>query len=495
MATERPPNVLFVVLDTVRADHLTLYGYDRATTPTLDAFADEARVYTEAVSQAPWTLPSHASMFTGQYPTQHTATQESPYLPAATGTLAEALSASGYATACYASNAWITPYTRLTMGFDERDTLFGPLPGTVPPIAARVWQRLTDGRLRPIADRLVELGNDLHERLARGGHSRSNTAAAIDRTRAFIDRTPDSPWFAFLNLMDAHLPYYPPDPHRSEFAPGVDPDAVTQNSKAYNSGAVEISDGEFGDLRRLYDAELNYMDAELGRLFRGLREDDLWDDTAVIVCSDHGELHGEFGRYGHEFAVYDPLVNVPLLFKHPTIDADQTEDQVELLDLYDTVLDTADATAAPEKINGRPFDPERSLLSSGRRIADGEYAFIEYGRPTVELRQLESKAAAAGITIEPESRFYARTRAARLPEGKYIRHDRIDDETYSLDGTSIEGERLPEDSPLRAELTDALGRFETRYDCQWGVATGPTGDVSGMTQATKRRLRKLGYLE
>ena len=96
-------NVLFVVMDTVRKDHLTPYGYDRPTTPTLEAFAGEALVYEEAVAQAPWTLPVHASMFTGLYPAGHTATQEAPYLPEDVGTLAEALSAAGYATACYSS--------------------------------------------------------------------------------------------------------------------------------------------------------------------------------------------------------------------------------------------------------------------------------------------------------------------------------------------------------------------------------------------------------
>ena len=313
-------NVLFVVLDTVRKDHLTPYGYDRPTTPALERFAREALVYENAVAQAPWTLPVHASMFTGRYPSEHTATQESPYLPEDVGTLAEALAAVGYRTACFSSNAWITPYTRLTAGFDEHDSFFEALPGGIATsTAAALWQRLTDGRLRPLADRAVEVGNVIHERLA-ARRSESKTPAIVDRTRRFVGDT-DGRWFAFVNLMDAHLPYYPPEEYRATFAPNVDPNGVCQNSKSYNAGARSITEAEFDSIRRLYDAELRHMDAELDRLFEWLKRADRWEDTVVIVCADHGELHGEFGLYGHEFAVYDPLINVPLVMKHPDLPA------------------------------------------------------------------------------------------------------------------------------------------------------------------------------
>ena len=487
-------NVLWVVLDTVRKDRLTPYGHDRPTTPALGDFADEALVYTEAVAQAPWTLPVHASMFTGRYPTEHTATQESPYLPAGTGTLAAALSKTGYATACYSSNAWITPYTRLTEGFDEADNFFEALPGGVPSVAAGVWERLADSRFRPLADRLVELGNGVHERLAARGRGASRTPAIVDRTTAFVDAHADERWFAFLNLMDAHLPYRPPERHRAALSPDADPDAVCQNSKAYNAGAREVTEREFESIRRLYDAEIAHADAELGRLFEHLRRTGQWDDTVVIVCSDHGELHGEFGLYGHEFAVYDPLVNVPLLCKHPGLGSGRTGEQVELLDLYDTVLEAAGAVGAAESVGARPFDPDRSLLSEGRSIPDGEYAFVEYGRPAIEVKQLESKAADAGIDIDGASRFYSRMRAARSPEAKYIRNERVENEAYRLTGADAEAETLDPDDPRIRDLAAALDRFGNRYG---GMGSGDRDErsVEGMAEGTKRRLRELGYLE
>ena len=198
-------NVLFVVLDTVRKDHLTPYGYDRETTPTLESLAEKATVYEQAVSPAPWTLPVHASMFTGLYPSQHGASQEQPYLDESIGTLAEALQSSGYDTACYSSNAWITPYTRLTAGFDEQDNFFEVMPGEfLSGTLADLWQKVNDNdTLRSVANKLVEVGNDIHEHFAGAEGADSKTPDVVDNA---IDE-----WFTFVNLMDAHLPVYPPE--------------------------------------------------------------------------------------------------------------------------------------------------------------------------------------------------------------------------------------------------------------------------------------------
>ncbi|PSP98694.1 sulfatase [Halobacteriales archaeon QS_4_70_19] len=490
-------NVLFVVLDTVRKDHLTPYGYDRPTTPALEAFADEARVYENAVAQAPWTLPSHASMFTGLYPSDHAATQEDPYLADDIGTLAQALRASGHATACYSSNAWITPYTRLTAGFDRQDNFFEVMPGDLlSGTLADIWQRINDNeRLRAVADRLVELGNSVHEHLAGGEGADTKTPEVIDRTIEFTDETDD--WFAFINLMDAHLPVYPPGEYREEFAPGVDPNAVCQNSKEYNSGARDVSESEFDDIRGLYDAEIRHIDAQLERLFDHLKRTGQWEDTTVVVCADHGELHGEHDLYGHEFCIYDPLVNVPLMVKAPGLEPGREEQTVELLDLYHTTLDAAGATdtAGTAGHGGEAFDPTRSLLrDEARQFEGGEYGFVEYHRPVVELNQLETKAAEAGIELDRDSRFYSRMRAARRADAKYIRNERIPDEGYRLDEDPGEMEPVGTDDPAVAEVEATLREFEEWVGGEWD--TVDDGDVLGdMSDDARARLQDLGYME
>jgi len=497
MTTGDGPNVLHVVLDTVRKDRLSVYGYDRPTTPTLEALAEEARVYEHAVAPAPWTLPVHASMFTGLYPSDHNATQENPYMEGAT-TLAESLGEAGYASSCYSSNAWITPYTHLTDGFDDQDNFFKVMPGDfLSGPLARVWKTMNDNdRLRSVADRLVELGNTVHERLAAGGGEDSKTPTVIDQTIEFIDfvegNAGSENFYSFVNLMDAHLPYHPPEEYVEQFAPGVDSTEVCQNSKAYNCGARDIDDEEWEDICGLYDAEIRHMDDQLGRLFDWLKAEGLWEETIVIVCADHGELHGEHDLYGHEFNVYDPLVNVPLLVKHPEIEPGHDEEtQVELLDLYHTILD---ATSVEGR--GEPLVEERSLLSGNYRDRElGEYAFVEYHRPVVELNQLESKAAEAGIELEPDSRFYSRMRAARTPAAKYIRNERIDDEACRIDEDPGETEdRIDSGDEAIAAVEDALATFEEQVGGAWDDvdAEDPLAEMGG---EAKDRLRDLGYVE
>ncbi|WP_363464737.1 sulfatase [Halogeometricum borinquense] len=513
MSSESPENVLFVVMDTVRKDRLTPYGYDRPTTPNLESFAEEATVFEQAVAPAPWTLPVHASLFTGMYPSRHGADQENPYLEGAT-TLAQTLSAAGYDTACYSSNAWITPYTHLTDGFTDQDNFFEVMPGDfLSGPLAKMWKTLNDNdSLRTLADKLVSIGNVAHEYLAGSDGADSKTPAVIDRAMTFIEGSEQS--FTFINLMDAHLPYHPPDQFAREFAPGVDSTEICQNSKEYNSGARDIDEEEWEAIRGLYDAEIAHIDDQLGRLFDWLKETDRWDDTMVVVCADHGELHGEHDLYGHEFGLYDPLVNVPLMVKHPALEEDRYEDQVELIDMYHTVLDALDVeggTPAEPDDDAVALDRTRSLLSASYRefskasnddsgqIRDGEYAFIEYSRPVVELKQLEEKASSAGITLSEDSRFYSRMRAARRPESKYVRIDRIPDEAYRLDEDPDETEDLSEAGDDVIEATEsALSEFESNIGGAWTDALDDDvsdDSVEQMDEEAQERLRDLGYLE
>ncbi|MFB6108601.1 MAG: sulfatase [Haloplanus sp.] len=515
MQSDAPGNVLFVVMDTVRKDHLTPYGYDRPTTPGLDEFAADATVFDNAVAPAPWTLPVHASLFTGLYPSHHGADQENPYLEGAT-TLAETLSAAGYDTACFSSNAWITPYTHLTDGFDTQDNFFEVMPGDVlsGPLA-RAWKTMNDSdRLRTLADKLVSLGNVAHEYLAGGEGADSKTPAVVDRTMEFVEESEN--WFAFINLMDAHLPYHPPEEFAEEFAPGVDSSEVCQNSKEFNAGARDIDDEEWTAIRGLYDAEIAHVDAQLSRLFEWLKAEGEWEETTVVVCADHGELHGEHDLYGHEFCLYDPLVNVPLMVKHPGLDADRRADTVELVDLYHTVLDACGVDGGTPAAPGETAvarDPTRSLLSpSYREFADasnpdpgqaadesGDVGFVEYSRPVVELKQLEEKAANAGIDLDEDSRFYSRMRAARRPDAKYVRVDRIPDEAYRLDSDPGETTDLAggDDEAVR-DTERALSAFESEVGGAWtDAAEGDVTDdaVAEMDDDAQERLRDLGYLE
>jgi arylsulfatase A-like enzyme len=232
----------------------------------------------------------------------------------------------------------------------------------------------------------------------------------------------------------------------------------------------------------------------------------------VVVCADHGELHGEHDLYGHEFGLYDPLINVPLMVKHPDLEGARRTDQVELVDLYHTVLDVLDVeTATATDGSVVQPDPTRSLVSASYRDfdravngdpgqrGDGEYAFVEYSRPVVELKQLEEKAASAGIELSEESRYYSRMRAARRPDAKYVRVDRTPDEAYRLDEDPGETANLAREGDDRIEtVEEALAAFERSVGGAWtGSGGADVGDdaLEEMDEETRERLRDLGYME
>jgi len=493
-------NILLIVMDTVRRDRLSIYGYDKEVCPSLEELSKEALVLEHAISPAPWTLPVHASLFTGLYPSEHGASQERPYLPKDSVTLATSLSKSGYSTACYSSNAWITPYTGLTSGFEDIDSFFEiiPRPLLSKPVAAFYawfWRKInSQPRFNSFATKLVEMGNEIHEYLSVNSKlSDSKTPTVIDKTINFIDS--HDQYFVFINLMDAHLPYNPPQNCRDKFAPNADPNSVCQNSKEYNSGARDISQDEWDQIRQLYDAEIYHLDSQLGRLFDWMKANKKWDETLIIVCADHGELHGEHDLYGHEFCIYDQLVHVPLLIKHNDISKNIQNYQIELIDLYHTIIDAAGGSVAK---NGTPFNKKRSLLSPNYRKFEGsEFAFIEYSKPIVELQQLESKAKKSNITIDENSRFYSRMRGIRTKETKYIKNETIIDEFYQLDEDPCElKNKIHSKNSTIPFLKNSLVSFETATGANWDSNTDPTEDTtSNMDEQVRDRLRDLGYLD
>jgi arylsulfatase A-like enzyme len=295
--------------------------------------------------------------------------------------------------------------------------------------------------------------------------------------------------------MDAHLPYNPPKKYRDKFAPDVDPNSVCQNSKEYNSGSRDILEDEWNQIRQLYDAEIHYLDSQLGRLFDWMKSNNKWDETLVIVCSDHGELHGEHGLYGHEFCIYDQLVHVPLLIKHNNIDRTIQNHQIELIDLYHTIIDVSGGFVAKK---GTPLDKKRSLLSPTYRQFEGsEFAFIEYSKPIVELQQLESKAKKSNITLDKHSRFYSRMRGVRTKETKYIKNEIIADEFYQIDEDPNElNNQINSKNSTMDSLTNSLSTFEIKTKASWDSIANPDEDTtSDMDEQVRNRLRDLGYLD
>ena len=320
------PNVLLLILDTVRAPSLSLYGYERETTPELEACAEGGLVFERAASTAPWTLPSHASMFTGRHYHELSADWQSP-LDDTYPTLAEELSGRGYRTGGFVANIiYTTTRSGLGRGFSHYEDLpieLGQLP--------RSW-RLLGMWTAPVRRLFVDDKQELVRK----------TAEEIGRD--FLDWVPDDgdrPWFAFLNYFDAHDPYLPPAPFNLRFG------------KAQKLHWMPLyrryTQDELNELRDAYDSCLYYLDHSLGELFEELESRGLLENTLVIVTSDHGEERGEHAPdlVGHGHSLYWPSLHVPLVIAGPGVPTGRTAEAASIRDIPATVMGYIGAAGSP----------------------------------------------------------------------------------------------------------------------------------------------------
>jgi arylsulfatase A-like enzyme len=323
-----PMNVLIVSLDTVRADHLGCYGYERNTTPRLDDFAEEAILFERAFAQAPETVSSHMTLFTSLYPSVHGIREvfEGKVLHAEVPTLARTLRdhEHPYRTAAFTEGGGVSSFIGFEHGFDR-------------------YHDGTAGGSRP--QKMIE----------------ATFAHAIDWLRRNADRR----FFLFLHTYEAHTPYVPPPPYDRMFGPGADgpiqpPLGTAQIEQLVLERRLKYGDPGVDRIVGLYDGEIRYLDDHLGALFDEMRGLGLLDSTLVIVLSDHGEDffdHLSIASHGH--TLYDELMHVPLLVRPPGgrgSAPDRIGAPVGLIDLMPTVLELVGADL-PEGLQGESLVP------------------------------------------------------------------------------------------------------------------------------------------
>jgi arylsulfatase A-like enzyme len=324
------PNVLLIVWDTVRAGNLSLHGYDRRTTPHLEQWAASGVVFEHAMSPSPWTLPSHASMFTGRWPSELSANWEQA-LDDTHPTLAEALTARGYATAGFVANTFYAGYEHgLARGVARYDDY-----------SVSVRELLVSSSLAgslansPLLRRLV----NYHDNIPRKSASEI-TAHLLD----WLDAHDSRPFFAFLNYFDAHESYLPPSPFREAFggtAPEWSPNLIQDRRRTLRRDWATRPADAIANEVRLYDGAILYLDDQLNRVLLALQARGVLDNTIVIVTSDHGEQFGEHGLFLHGNSLYRPVLHVPLIVRFPrAVPVNlRVDSPVTLRDLPATVLD------------------------------------------------------------------------------------------------------------------------------------------------------------
>jgi arylsulfatase A-like enzyme len=329
-AGDQAGNVLFLVVDTLRADHLPMYGYEHGSTPNLDRLAEDAIRFDQAFTNSSWTRPSFASILTGRLPSSHGVMAKSDALPDAVTTLPEALKTAGYTTAGYATNFNVAPYFNFHQGFDEYIYLEPEFVLGADDASAKLLL------MQFIRQRIEKMRAMQGEVLP--GTAYQDAETVNDALTSWIDRQPASPWFLFVGYMDPHDPYF----------------SHPYDGSGYARAAHQHPDpSEAPALTALYDGEVSYWDAELGKLLDGLRERGLYEDLTIIVTSDHGEEFNDHGGFWHGTTLYDEQVHVPLLVKLPQARRGGTvvRHWVQSIDLTPTVLKLLDAPV-PEGVQG-----------------------------------------------------------------------------------------------------------------------------------------------
>jgi len=320
------PNIIMVVWDTARRDRLSLYGHNRLTTPCLDAFASDALVFKNAYTVAPWTLPSHASMWTGLYPFEHQAEnvegkgKVARPLSSRALTLAEILKSKGYRTAAWTANhAVMNSWFGLDQGFDfyfdERPHLFDLL-------SVHLIARSSTNNLKKLMINTSYLSSEINKRML-----------------PWLKKNAETPFFLFINYLDPHGVNYLPPPYRGKFGgrnrlPRIPYSRIVE-------GHESLDPRIYGQLLARHDEEIASCDSSFGELINVLKELNLYDHSLIIVLSDHGQLFGEHNLFGHRSFLYEEVIKIPLVIKFPRgyQPATDPEKPIENRQLFHLILD------------------------------------------------------------------------------------------------------------------------------------------------------------
>lgn len=329
-------NVLFLVLDSLRRDKISVYNEDVDFTPNFKEIAENSTVYTQANAQAPWTLPSTATIFTGKYPWEHGATHKKIYLDNNERTLAEKFQEKDYITQAISPNTWISQSVGTVDGFDQVDNLIG-LAGLAPfqKLSGKITELFT--YLPEFVSQKITYTLDLFlEKFVDVCKSR-DTVSSTKKFLKEIDE--DDDFFLFVNLMSAHEPYEIGDPPE-EYINKHDVNAIEQVPDTEREYFHTDYDKE--NMEKAYNAAVDYTDDLVGEINESLKRNNLFDDTIVVIASDHGQAVGKDGVYGHQFTLMDRVVDTPLIISDPETGSEQKSHLFELRQLYKLIPYLAD---------------------------------------------------------------------------------------------------------------------------------------------------------
>ena len=422
--TERPiRHIILITVDTLRQDALSVYGSESVSTPHMDELARDGIIFREAYTVATWTIPSLASLMTGLSPKVHQMVYLDSRLSDGVTTLAEDLRDDGYLTAALVVNALLTPDANLSQGFLHYE-----------------FRLLTTDEL---------------------------TQAAIQ----WLQENRKRDFFLWLHYIDPHAPFQPPVLLRPPGEPAERIGVAFVAVPAVRHGDFVLTAAEQAWIRKLYEAEVRYVDRNLGRLFRALKELGLYDDSLVILTSDHGEEFWEHGSVGHGHTLYEELLRVPLIIKLPSpATLSETDVPVALTALRPTILDLCQVTYAKDSLSHGSLTP-----------------FWDLDTEVLEPQPIITK------SVNPD------LEAVIFADFKYIRSASAEhpgEELYNLAQDPGEKTSLVASAPdtvrQARELLDADSKQARDLRVALRLETTPAREIP---EDLMRRLKALGYVE
>ena len=438
------PNVLLISIDTLRADHLSCYRYGRQTSPNLDKLAAEGTLFETAISPTSWTVPSHMSLMTGQNPLEHGVRTAMTSLSAETETLAEVLRGNGYRTMAAIAGVTLSAKFGFYQGFDVYDDY------SALPLAPNAGNEITSERVISTAMGLL------------------SDWQADYRSQ---------PYFLFVHMWDVHGMYNPPEPYDSLFDPDYDGSYTSEDFWRWSVEGGDIDQSDISHIEALYDGEIRYVDAELGRLFERLNQMGVEDNTLIVVTADHGDEFFEHGHVRHNRTLYDEVLHVPLIFKMPKKlpQGKRIPGLVRLADVSPTILSLAEIQTSPGEFGSLVSEP----LLRGTDLSTEMKSDEELTLPArVALGELLGEKPMSSIRTESAKLI------VELASGKAL-------EMYDLRTDPSEQVNLvSQDSAAVAALLDAWESLSAELE-----SVGQQLEPKELDDEIRTRLKSLGYIQ
>jgi len=444
-------NVVFLVLDSLRKDRTSIYNDKIDFTPTLEEIASSSKVYRNTVAQAPWTLPSHVSMFTGKYPWEHGVTQSKTVMDKNQETFIQEFNDSGYETAAITPNVWITPHKGTTKDFDTVENFLGRKDNKITAKISRKITKIFDNLSQDRKKKAEKYIDRLFKFFSVDDSCKSEET--VQEAKKYLENIGDQDFFLYINLMEPHEPYNPPKEYMEKH--GVEnKEGVPDRQKDLFTEKID-----YEKLKKIYDASADYTDDLISQIQDSLQENNLDENTVLIIVSDHGQALGEDDIFGHQFTVDNSVTDTVMMIQNPEKEPEEVDKPTELRKLYD-------------------LTPQNAGIRQKNKLEEKEIIKGGYNYPSIFIGY---------VPEEKWSKYYNKYRYLQTEEHRTVQKINQDGNAETKTVKIENGEKVDTPEKISEELKE-INKQESDSEIQVEEESEDIDD-----EEVKKRLEALGY--